>query len=313
MEGMIDLYRGNANTWECDENGHLNVQFYTNKVNQGFEVLAERIGLGIDVLDGLGARLSIKDQHMRYLRELHPGAGVYGRGGVLEAGRQHLRVYIELVNAFTDDISATFNFVVTCRSLTSGEALDLPKGVADAADAAGVVLPHHGAPRSFDLATPSIVAEKAPTLADTDDMGLVEILRGAVGPHECDRHGLLENERYIGRISDGIVNLAQTFRVRDSRTDRSMGKLGGAVLEYWLHFHEPLHAGDVIVVRSGLKAINEKTNEFVHWMFNAKTGRLVSSSEAVAVTLDLEKRQIVPLPDDRRAHMEGLVVPGLRA
>lgn len=313
MADMIDLYRGNANTWECDENGHLNVQFYTNKVNQGFAVLAERIGLGVDVLNGLKARLSIEDQHMRYLRELHPGAGVYGRGGVLEAGRQHLRIYIELVNGFTDEVSATFNFNAACRSLKSGDALDLPKGVAEAADAVLVDLPQHGAPRSFDLATPSIVTEKAPTLADTDDMGLIEIMRGAVGPQECDVHGFLENERYIGRISDGIVNMARRFRIRDSLKERSTGKLGGAVLEYWLHFHEPLRRGDLIVVRSGLKAIHEKSNAFVHWMFNAKTGRLVSSSEAIAVTLDLEARKIVPLPDERREHMEGLVVPGLRA
>lgn len=313
MGEMIDLYRGNANTWECDENGHLNVQFYTNKVNQGFAVLAERIGLGVDVLDGMGARLSIEDQHMRYLRELHPGAGVYGRGGVLEAGRQHLRIYIELVNGFTDEVSATFNFNAACRSLKSGDALDLPKGVEAAADKVLVDLPKHGAPRSFDLATPSIVTEKAPTLADTEDMGLIEIMRGAVGPHECDVHGFLENERYIGRISDGIVNMARRFRIRDSLNERSRGKLGGAVLEYWLHFHEPLRVGDLIVVRSGLKAVHEKSNQFVHWMFNAKTGRLVSSSEAVAVTLDLEARKIVPLPDERRVHMEGLVVPDLRA
>ncbi len=313
MGEMIDLYRGNANTWECDENGHLNVQFYTNKVNQGFAVLAERIGLGVDVLDGFKARLSIEDQHMRFLRELHPGAGVYGRGGVLEAGRQHLRIYIELVNGFTDEVSATFNFNAAVRSISSGEALELPGGVADAADGVLVDLPKHGAPRSFDLSTPSIIDDEPPTLAGTQGMGLVEIIRGAVGPLECDMHGFLENERYIGRISDGIVNIARAFRVRDSRKERHMGKLGGAVLEYWLHFHEPLRAGDLIVVRSGLKAVNDKSNHFVHWMFNAKTGRLVSSSEAVAVTLDLEARKVVPMPEERRAHMESLVVPGLRA
>ena len=87
---MRALYRGNVNTWECDENGHLNVKFYSSKVGEGMGVLAEQIGLGRDVLAGLNARLSVDEQHLRFLREVHPGAALHGRGGVVEAGEDAL-------------------------------------------------------------------------------------------------------------------------------------------------------------------------------------------------------------------------------
>jgi acyl-CoA thioester hydrolase len=130
---------------------------------------------------------------------------------------------------------------------------------------------------------------------------------------ECDETGRMLPELYIGRISDGVVHLTRHFRPVDTFKDRSTGKYGGAVLEYRLRFRKPLHAGNIVVIRSGLRAVGDKANHIVHWTFNGDTGELVSASEAVGITLDLEARKVVPLPEDRRAHLGRLVVPGLMA
>ena len=307
---MRALYRGNVNTWESDENGHLNVKFYSAKVGEGLGVLADEIGLGRDRLAGLGARLSVEEQHIRFLRELHPGATLYGRGGVVEANDDRLRIYIELVNGFTDEPSATFSLSICLRD-NSGAVLPVPGEALSFTSANRVVIPKHGESRSIDLSQPSIVESNPPSLADTDSMSLTEIMRGTIQPHDCDPNGIMRTENYIGRISDGIANIARAFRVIDSGKDRSVTRYGGAVLEYWIRHHEPYRVGDIVVVRSGLKHIGDKANTLVHWMFNGATGQLMSSSEAVAITLDLEARRVVPIPEDRRAHLETLVVPGL--
>ena len=307
---MRALYRGNVNTWESDENGHLNVKFYSAKVGEGLGVLADEIGLGRDRLAGLGARLSVEEQHIRFLRELHPGATLYGRGGVVEANDDRLRIYIELVNGFTDEPSATFSLSICLRD-NSGAVLPVPDEALVFTSANRVVIPKHGESRSIDLSQPSIVESNPPSLADTDSMSLTEIMRGTIQPHDCDPNGIMRTENYIGRISDGIANIARAFRVIDSGKDRSVTRYGGAVLEYWIRHHEPYRVGDIVVVRSGLKHVGGKANTLVHWMFNGATGQLMSSSEAVAITLDLEARRVVSIPEDRRAHLETLVVPGL--
>lgn len=42
---MIELWRGNANAWECDELGHMNVRFYLAKAMEALGNLADKAGL----------------------------------------------------------------------------------------------------------------------------------------------------------------------------------------------------------------------------------------------------------------------------
>jgi len=310
---MIDLYKGMANTWECDENGHLNVRFYAAKVREGLAHLWHALGLTRDLRAAAGTEMVVADQHLRFLREMRPGWGLSGRGGVLEVGDDRLRVYVELLDGHSDAISATFNLEFGYRDVATGTPVALPDAVRQVAAAHRVELPPHGAPRSIPLGGASIFEAGAPSLAETDGMKLFEIMRGQIGPEECDDCGRLLMELYIGRISDGVVHLTRQLRPKDTGKTRSLTKYGGAVLEYRLRHHKPLCAGDLVVIRSGLKHVGEKANTMVHWTFNGETGELVSSSEAVGITLDLEARKVVPMPEDRRRHLETLVVPGLAA
>ena len=312
MTELIDVFRGNANTWECDENGHLNVRHYTSKVNEGLAVLAHRLGLSRDVLATMGARFVVKDQHIRYLREFHPGAAVLGRAGVLSVEETGMRLYCEMVNFHTDALSATYNTVFILQN-SAGEAINLPLDVVAAAKALIVDLSKHAQPRSIDLEAPSIVADNPPMLDETEAMGMTEIGIGTVGNRDCDEHGYMYNHMYIGRISDAVVHFSRKMRPVDTGKKRSLNKHGGAVLEYRLYFHGELKLGDLISVRSALKHVGDKANSLVHWIYNGTTGELVCSAEAVAITLDLKERKVVSTPEDRRKHLETLVVPGVGA
>ena len=312
MAGLTDVYRGNANTWECDENGHLNVMFFTKKANEGIRVLLQYMGLGRTELAEQNARVFICEQHIRFLREFRPGGAVLGRAGVLEVHDSTMRVYCELVDNHSQAISATFNCIVEYRNADDQPA-EWPSDVSEAAEKRMVELPKHAQPRSIDLSESSIVETKAPVLADAEAMGMAEIGLGSISSTECALDGHIRNECYMGRISDAVVHFSAKMRPTDTGKTRSLAKYGGAVLEYRLHYHHDLTEGDCIVVRSGLKHVGDKANSIVHWMFNSATGALVCSSEAVAITLDLKERKVVSIPDDRRAHLESIVIPGVAA
>ena len=112
----------------------------------------------------------------------------------------------------------------------------------------------------------------------------------------------------IARIWDGVPNSP----ARDVRPEgRPGGKIGSAALEYRLVYHRPVRVGDLLTVRSGLKAVGGKTTTWAHWLFDGESGRAVAAAEAVAVSFDLGTRKAVGMDEAVRRALEDLVVSGL--
>jgi len=111
-------------------------------------------------------------------------------------------------------------------------------------------------------------------------------------------------EQFIGRVSDGIPRLIRSFREAVVNGAAEPPKrVGGAVLEYRLvHFDWP-RAGDRLEIRSGLKDADARTKRMVHWMIDPDTGKAWGASEAVAITLDLDTRKIIPISDAARVEL----------
>ena len=124
--------------------------------------------------------------------------------------------------------------------------------------------------------------------------------------------GRMRPEQFIGRISDGIASLAAPTRAVILETAKPRPRrIGGAVLEYRLaHLAWP-RAGDRFVVRSGLSGLNDSTQRMVHWMLDPLSGKPWGTSEAVAITLDLDARKIVAVSPAARAALEERIVAEL--
>jgi acyl-CoA thioester hydrolase len=56
---------------------------------------------------------------------------------------------------------------------------------------------------------------------------------------------------------------------------------------------------------------DDKAQRLAHWVLDPETGAAWATSEAVAVSLDLEARKIVPLSDEMKARLAERVTPGL--
>ena len=304
MSKMIDVVRSSVQTWQADQMGHMNVQFYLDHATQGLAALGVHLGLGPRFAAGEQARLAARDHHVRFLREQRPGAPFTIRAGVLDVTDFGLRVYEEMWNTVSGEVAATFAADVELVDEDSREVKPLPAKAKAAAKNLIVDLPAHGAPRGLALYEP----RPAPTLAEAEKMGLVFTWQGEVQAAQCDAQGFLSARHFMGIVSDGIPNLLGLVR-GDDRSKNS--RVGGAALEYRFHYHRYPRAGDVVTLRSGLKEVSPKTYIWGHWLFDLETGKCVATAEAVAIALDLETRKAIPIPDEMRAQLEAHVVPGL--
>ncbi|MBU6443804.1 MAG: thioesterase [Alphaproteobacteria bacterium] len=302
---MIELARSSVQTWECDQMGHMNVQFYVEKSCDALAALGARVGLGPRALARQGLKLEPAEQHIRFLRELRPGAPYFVRGGAVKAEVRALTAYSELVMTGSDTVSASFRTTARLRDARDGAQVSFDDGARAMATHFAAAIPEHGAPRGLVLAP---AREPALTLAEADAMKLAPTYQGVVRGSECDEQGEMLTRFFMARVSDAIPNLL----ILTSGHDRGGGSpIGGAALEYRFIYRRRPRAGEIICVRSGLKAVGGKTYVWAHWLFDWETGEALASAEAVAVAMDLSTRKAIALPDDFRARLDSLVIEGL--
>ena len=302
---MIELARSSVQTWECDQMGHMNVQFYVEKACDALSAFGAKIGLGPKTLAKHGMVLEPVDQHMRFLRELRPGTPYFLRGGAVKAGNMALTLYSELVLTSDGTVAATFRTVARLRNEKDGAINSFWDGPRAMAMHAAVEIPEHGAPRGLTFDDPR---DPAPTLKDAETLKLIPTYQGVVRPWECDAAGEMQPRFFMAHVSDAIPNLLVQTSGRDRGQERTTG---GAALEYRFIYRRRPHVGDVLCVRSGLRSLGTKTYTWAHWLFDVETGEALATSEAVAVAMDLAARKAIALPDEMRARLEPLVIKGL--
>jgi acyl-CoA thioester hydrolase len=300
------VWRGSANTWECDEMGHMNVRFYLAKAGDALSVLAYQLGLGPANADGL--ILTAVDQHVRYQREVRAGTPLSAYAAITQVAADRLQVYLELRRSIDNTISASFLTDLICVRSVDRHPQPLPQNVIDAAKARLSALPDHGAPKGLDLHPPRAGVD----LDGAISMGLAEIYLGCVQQAQVDAYGFMLPYHFTGFISDGVSNFFTASSPERARA-RAEGKVGGAALEYRFVYRKPARIGDIVTVRSGYMGATDKVQKFCHWILDQATGEALATCEVVAVMFDLVARKIIPLPDDVRAEIESIKVDGLSA
>ncbi len=304
----IEIWRGGVNTWECDEMGHMNVRFYVAKAAEGLVGMAAALGLPHAFTAHAESTLLVREQHIRFLREAHAGAALHMTGGVIEMGADEARLIQLLWHSETGALAAAFQTVVAHVTPRDGRPFPWSHRTRDLAEALQLAVPEQAAARSVSLAP----FTSAASLARADELGLVRIAQGAVAPQDCDIFGRMMPELFIGRVSDGIARLVRGFRETvTSDAEEKPKRVGGAVLEYRLVHLDWPRAGQRLEIRSGLKSADTRTKTMVHWMVDPDTGKAWGTSEAVAITFDLDARKIVPISDAAREQLMKQATPGL--
>ncbi|MDN2566679.1 thioesterase family protein [Aquibium sp. A9E412] len=268
MTDFRESHRSFVNTWECDENEHMNVQFYFKRFDEAARFFELDSGHG-------RADLALpRDRHVRYHAELHAGALTVVRSAAIEGGPLDGRVVHLMEDAETGRLAAT--------------ALDWSSGALHrhtvAADEAEAALPR-GLPADplAPLAPDTVLA-----------MGGLLSHRSIVMPGECDRRGRLAEQGHIGRFSDAAAHAWSHAGVTAGWL-REHGR-GRVAVEMKITHHLPAAAGEPLTLHSAVERASDRTVILHHMIRRARDGAAVASGAAVALILDLKTRRATTLP-----------------
>ncbi|USQ95551.1 thioesterase family protein [Caulobacter sp. RL271] len=304
----VEIWRGGVNTWDCDEMGHMNVRHYVVRAQEGLIGMAAELGLAHAFSPGANATLLVKEHHIRFLREAHAGAPLHMLGGVIEMGESDAKILQLLVHPASGELAATFQTTVVHATPREGLAFPWPTIARERAEALKVEVPEKASARSLDLSPFTPTA----SLARAEALGLTRIGLGGLLPTDCDVFGRMRAEQFIGRVSDGIGAFIHPFRdMVVEHADAKPARSGGAVLEYRIAYLAWPRAGDRVELRSGLLGTDARTMRVAHWMLDPATGEPWGTSEAVAITFDLDARKVVPVSDAARKALARHQVAGL--
>lgn len=277
MIGPLETIRDTANSWECDENDHINVKSYAARFD--IAVRSFLVEAGWQVPHRIGRLI-------RYHAELRGGEPVHGTTGMvaLENGQVALEHRLFASQRPGTPLSATALDVLPNVSRDDLSAFNLPAPSADAL------------PKSDDLVFTDMV--DGATLA-----GLATTYRGVIAPTafgaqtESANGAMLRDEYLVGMISDAATH-AWALAGADDVWLRERG-WGRAAVQLQLSYGARPTAGDVVVIKTGLRARSTKTISYRHHVVNAMSDELIAIADITSLMLNLETRRAMPWPDDK--------------
>ena len=134
---------------------------------------------------------------------------------------------------------------------------------------------------------------------------MIETYRGIVYPNQLDHMNHMNVQWYTAKFDEGSWHLFSYLGITNQYI-RDNDK-GMAALEQITKYKAEVMAGDLLVVKSKVLEVRDKTIRFIHTMYNAETGEEVATTEFVAVHLDRIKRKGCALPDDIRSKCEEMI------
>lgn len=135
-------------------------------------------------------------------------------------------------------------------------------------------------------------------------MPLIDTYRGYVSMQECDEMGHMNIQHYISKSSDSSYNLRAAIGMGYAH-QRESG-LGYVALEHHIRFHRELRTSDLVLIRSGIVEVREKTALLYQEMREILDDRLAATFVVDVGCLDLSARRLAPWPDETRRKMKAL-------
>jgi acyl-CoA thioester hydrolase len=288
--------RGAINPWECDQWGHLNVQFYLAKASDAQAHLAARLGLMPSRLRSIAGSLMPATDRALFKRELRAGDIYFVRSGIRAvAADGTLDIASRMVNQETGIESAAFETRLRWVARDRTTPLPCPDDVAGAAATLAGEL--------AELQLPPPMAQVLPVRQQIDRLLLT--YRGSVEAWECDAEGVAPPRAHIARFNDAITHLFRAMKI--DRAELFASGLGSAALDYDIAYHRPMRAGTAVEIRSSLLALGDKVYHLVHYVLDSASGELITTIVVAALFFDLAARKSVAIPAAVRAEAHRLI------
>lgn len=136
-------------------------------------------------------------------------------------------------------------------------------------------------------------------------MPAFETYRGVAYPWLCDSMGHMNTQFYAAMYDSASFHFLS--RLAPFAELQQIGR-GWADVRQTIEYKHEVRAGSLLVIRSRLQRLGNKSVQFLHEMRNAESDALHSTSENTTVLFDLVKRAAVPLDAAIRRRGEALGV-----
>lgn len=125
---------------------------------------------------------------------------------------------------------------------------------------------------------------------------MIETYRGIVYPHQLDHMGHMNVQWYTSKFDEGTWHV---FSVLGITTEYiRLNNKGMAAVEQTTKYIAEAMAGDLLIVKSKILEVKDKSIRFFHIMYNSETGLEIATSEIVGVHFDRKERKACSIPED---------------
>ena len=272
----VETYRGFVNTWECDENAHLNVQYYFSMFSEAAQFAAVRAKLNGQA--ALHKAALPASRHVRFLAELPVSASIAIRSAIIGEGEHAGKLVHQLENLTTGQLSAS------------------------ALDANGFEMP--GLPiasqSEIEMALPRGIAGGPLESVDTsqmleDETAIVSHYRNVL-PADCDQEGRIVSRALISFFTNGAPHIWDMMGLKSGWLEKH--NLGRVAVEMKLDPLAPIQAGELLRMVSWIETSGKKTFAIRHQIEEFKSGKAVAAGAVVGLLMDLKTRRAVAMPDE---------------
>ncbi|MFQ5564613.1 MAG: acyl-CoA thioesterase [Parvularculaceae bacterium] len=135
---------------------------------------------------------------------------------------------------------------------------------------------------------------------------MIETYRGLVYPRQLDHMGHMNVQYYTARFDAATWHLFSALGLTLDYINET--NTGMAALEQTTHYKAEVMSGALLVIRSGVLEVRNKTVRYIHQMYDAEKDSLAATSELVAAHLDRKARKAIPLPAFVAEKAEALMV-----
>ena len=277
MIGPFETLRDTVNSWECDENDHVNVKSYAARFDSA--VRSFLVEAGWQVPHRLGRLI-------RYHAELRGGEPVHATTAMVALANGHVALEHRLYASQRagTPLSATALDVLPNVSREDLSAFNLPEAGQDALPKSGAV--------AF------------PPMVETDALeALTTTYRGVIAPSafgsdlESADGAMLTDGYLVGMISDAATH-AWAMAGADDAWLRAQG-WGRAAVQLQVTYGARPKAGDVVTIQTGLKARSAKTISYRHHVVNRMSDEVIAIVDITSLMLNLSTRRAMAWPQDK--------------
>lgn len=270
-----------VNAWECDDNDHLNVQFYFARFEESERQFRLLTGFSESLV---GAR---RVRHVRFHQEARGGTLLHVSAGVCFDGPHILSVLHEIRDHTDGSLIAT---AVDGYSPAIEAARTLRNRFKDSQEQMTTEATPRGLP-----ATP---ASLRTTLDATLSAGATITHRATVLSRHLGADGRADDGFAMGCFTEAAPFVWE--RTPLNRSVLSARNAGRVAVEMKLSWAGPVKAGDSVIVASGITGCQANTFSMRHHMYEARTGRPVALCDSVVLPMSHETRTAIGLSADER-------------